>query len=421
MHAFNTAVATIMGLALVMSLFSYWIRRHWINEPLLALLLGVLIGPAGLGWLDLARYGDEREILEVTARLTLAIVLVSVGIELRAYLPRHWPSLTVLLLGGTVLMWAASALLVGWILGLEVLPAILMGAVLAPIDPILTATAATGRVARENLPERTLRLLSAESSARHGIGLVLVLLPALLLTEPAGVAWTRWLSYVVLWKGLAAIVIGAVAGYGAGRVQRWSAARGFMEAETGPLVAFFLALSLALVSAVELMHSDGVLAVVVAGIAFVWARAEGEPDKRLEEQDRHYEELIKQVLQVPVFLLLGVALPWAEWVALGWPAIWLIVAVLLLRRIPAVLLLKPFVGQIARWDEALYVGWFGPVGVGALYFAAVAEKETGIAQVWTVTTLLVAASIVFHDVTATPLSRWLGRHDGTDRAERQDG
>ncbi len=87
MHAFNTAVATIMGLALVMSLFTYWIRRHWINEPLLALLLGVLTGPAGLGWLDLARYGHEREILEVTARLTLAIVLVSVGIELRSYLP----------------------------------------------------------------------------------------------------------------------------------------------------------------------------------------------------------------------------------------------------------------------------------------------------------------------------------------------
>ncbi|MDP9310415.1 MAG: hypothetical protein M3R24_05915 [Chloroflexota bacterium] len=62
---------------------------------------------------------------------------------------------------------------------------------------------------------------------------------------------------------------------------------------------------------------------------------------------------------------------------------------------------------IPPWDEALFIGWFGPMGVGALYFAAVAEKETGLPHVWSVTTLLVAISIVVHDVTATPLSIWL--------------
>ena len=57
----------------------------------------------------------------------------------------------------------------------------------------------------------------------------------------------------------------------------------------------------------------------------------------------------------------------------------------------------------------MFVGWFGPVGVGALYFAAVAHKETRNEHVWTVATLLIAATIVAHDLTATPLSRWLGR------------
>ncbi len=318
MHAINIALALIAGLTLGMSLFTYWIRWHWINQPLLAQLLGVLVGPVGLGWLDLSRYGDEREILELTARLTLAITLVSVGLELRGYLHRHWRSLAVLVFGGAVLMWGVTALLVGWILGLKVVPALLIGAVLAPIDPILAASVAMGRVAWENLAERTRRLLSAESSARHGIGLVLVLLPTLLLTEPTAEAWTRWLTNVVLWKGLVALVVGAAVGYAAGRAQRWSAARGFTEAETDPLVAFFLALSLALVSMVKLMQSDGVLAVLVAGVSFVWARAEAEPGERLEGQERHYEDLVKQVLQVPVFVLLGLTLPWAEWTDLGW-------------------------------------------------------------------------------------------------------
>ncbi len=238
MEAINVAVASMAALALVVSLFTYWIRRHWVNEPLLALPLGVLIGPAGLGWLDLAEYGDEREIVEVAARFTLAIALVGVGLEVRGYLSAHWRSLAVLVLGGTALMWGASSLLVGWILGLGVLPALLIGAVLAPIDPILAAAVATGRVARENLPERTRHLLSAESGVRHGLGLLWVLLPALLLTKPAGEAWAHWLGNALLWKGLAAVSIGGAVGYAVGRAQAWSAARGAAEDEAGPLTRY---------------------------------------------------------------------------------------------------------------------------------------------------------------------------------------
>ncbi len=94
----------------------------------------------------------------------------------------------------------------------------------------------------------------------------------------------------------------------------------------------------------------------------------------------------------------------------------LVAAVLLLRRIPAVLLLKPLVGDLRTGAEALFVGWFGPMGVGALFFAAVAHEETGNPDVWPVATLLIAASIVVHDLTATPLSRWLAGHqDSTGR------
>lgn len=414
MEAINIAVASMAALALVVSLFTYWIRRHWVNEPLLALLLGVLIGPAALGWLDLAEFGDEREIIEVAARLTLAIALVSVGLEVRGYLRSHWRSVAVLVLGGTVIMWGASSLLVGWILGLGVLPALLIGAALAPIDPILAAAVATGRVARENLPERTRHLLSAESGARHGIGLLWVLLPALLLREPAGEAWTHWLSNGLLWKGVLAIGIGGAVGYAVGRGQAWSVARGAAEDEWGPLTAILLALSLAVVSLVELIGSDGLLAVLAAGITFAWARTGEDKGEQLERQQRHYQETIKQVLQVPVFVLLGLALPWAEWAELGWAGVALVVAVLLLRRIPALVLLKPLIPQIHRWDEALFVGWFGPIGVGALYLATVAHKETGNEQVWPVVTLLVAATIVAHDLTATPLSRWLAGRLGDE-------
>lgn len=409
LEAVHITIACVAALALLMTLFTHGIRTHWINEPLLALILGVLIGPEVLGWLDLARYGEERAILETVASFTLVIALVAVGVEVREYLSAQWRPLTLLVLAGAILMWATSSFLVWSILGLDLLPSILIGAVLAPIDPILSATVSTGRIAEDALPGRIRHLLSAESAARHGIGLVLVLLPALLIGETATKAWQHWSSDVLLWKGLVAVVIGGAVGYVVGRAQSWSAAHDDVESATGPLMALFLALSLGLASAVELIHADAALSVLVAGVAYAWVRAAHEPEKELHEEHLNYQHVLKQVLQVPVFTLLGAALPWAQWSELGWKGPILVIAILLLRRLPVILLMKPFIRPIRGWDEALFVGWFGPVGVGALYFAAVATEETHNEQIWVIATLIIAATIVVHDLTATPFSRWLGR------------
>lgn len=77
------------------------------------------------------------------------------------------------------------------------------------------------------------------------------------------------------------------------------------------------------------------------------------------------------------------------------------------------LFLKPLVRQLSRWDEVLYVGWFGPVGVSAFFFPAVPHKETHNERAWAVATLVIAVTIVLHDVTATPLSHWLHRRERT--------
>jgi NhaP-type Na+/H+ or K+/H+ antiporter len=136
------------------------LRQHWFSEPLLALLLGVAIGPLGLGWLDLAEH-ETKKILEQVARFSLAIVLVSVGLQLpHRYISRYWRSLTVLTFGGMALTWLASTLLLKWILALGLLPALLLGAVITPLDPVLAAGVTTGKIAERNLPERVRYMLS---------------------------------------------------------------------------------------------------------------------------------------------------------------------------------------------------------------------------------------------------------------------
>ena len=82
MSELNIALAVVGALVLVIGLLSGLIRHSLLSEPLLALLVGVLIGPGFLGLLDLASWGHRETILEQAARLTLAISLMGVALRL---------------------------------------------------------------------------------------------------------------------------------------------------------------------------------------------------------------------------------------------------------------------------------------------------------------------------------------------------
>jgi sodium/hydrogen antiporter len=103
-------------------------------------------------------------------------------------------------------------------------------------------------------------------------------------------------------------------------------------------------------------------------------------------------------------------LPWEGWLELGWRGLLLVVAVLLLRRLPTVLALRPLLGPLRRrTKDVLFLGWFGPIGAAALYYATFSFRETGIEEAWVVGSLIICASVVVHGLTATPLTKLYGR------------
>ncbi len=406
MTSFYTALTLIGGLLLLLGVTSGLIKRDlYLSEPLVALLLGVLIGPGVLGFIQVANWGDETVVLQEAARFTLAISLMGVALRLpRRYIFENWRPLGVLLGAIMPLMWLVSSLLVYLILPLPPLVALLVGAALTPTDPVVASSIVSGRLAEKNIPARLRNVLSAESGANDGLALPFVMLPLLLLEATPRDAFTEWLGRTVLWEVGVATLLGALLGFLATRLLHWSWTR--QVGEKVPLLAVVLSLSLTVLGVSRLLESDAVLAVFVSGVAFNRTyRGEGEG----LEHFAGVQEIVTRFFELPVFVLFGAALPWAAWLTLGWRGLLLAAAVLLLRRLPGFLLLGRFIGPLHTARDVRLLGWFGPIGISALFYGALSLNQGAAEAVWTVVSLVTFVSVLAFGVTATPLTRAYGQ------------
>jgi sodium/hydrogen antiporter len=410
----NIALVVIGAAVLAIGLLSNLLRNTVISTPIVALLAGVLVGPTVFGLLNPTSWGgQETTILEQATRLTLAISLMGVALRLPERFPFHeWRTMAILLGLVMPLMWLASGLLVYLILGLPLLAALLVGAVITPTDPVVSSTIVTGDVAEENLPGRLRHTLSAESGANDGLAYPFVFLPILLLVRPPREAWTHWFTHTMVWEVGGAVLFGVLVGYGAGRLLEWAEHKDAIEESF--FLVYTVALALVVLGAAKLLGSDGILAVFVAGLGFDFA-VKGD-----REQQRRVQEASTRFFILPIFVLLGLTIPWEGWVELGWGGPVLVVAVLLLRRLPVVLALNPLMRGVRGGTNALFLGWFGPIGVAALYYANLSLRETGIEAAWTVGSLVICASVLAHGLTAAPLTKLYWRHAQSESGHGPD-
>jgi NhaP-type Na+/H+ or K+/H+ antiporter len=405
LNALYVSLAAVGGLLLLLGMLGGLLKeRTPVSEPLVALLAGVLIGPAALGLLDLADLGDQALILEEAALITLGVALVGVALRLPiGYSARKWRLLFVLLGIVMPLMWIVGGLLAYLIVGVPFWVAVMIGAIVTPTDPVVASSIVAGGVAERNLPARLRHAISSESGFNDGLALPFVVLPVLVLTEPPGEVLGHWLTHTVLLEIVAGAALATLMGYLAGKTLRWAERKETMERTS--LLTISLALSLSVLGVTELLHLNGVLAAFVAGVVFNFAGSSG-----AKESQEEIQEAISRFFDLPIFVLLGMALPWQGWLDLGWRGPLLVVAVLLLRRLPAVLALRPLLGPLrGRAKDVLFLGWFGPIGAAALYYAAFSFRETGIEEAWVVGSQVICASVLVHGVTATPLTKLYGR------------
>lgn len=198
------------------------------------------------------------------------------------------------------------------------------------------------------------------------------------------------------------MLVGTAAGWVTARALRW--ARNRPDAEGASLLTVTISLALATTAGVRLLGGDEVLAAFVAGAVLNNSNRQS----NVEEHHERFSEAFGRFFDLPVMILFGTAIPWAEWGRLGWRAVAFAVAVLLFRRMPAWLLLRRWLPWNRDGLSALFAGWFGPIGAAALFYAMLIQDEIGSAGLWPFISLAIGASVLAHGITGTPLTRLFG-------------
>ncbi|GAA2499854.1 cation:proton antiporter [Streptomyces gobitricini] len=388
----DTLLTVAGALALVVAALSALIQRVPLSGPLLALVTGIVFGPAVLGVIDLPTVVEGHKELHEVSRILLAISVMAVALRypIGAVRSRIRPVavlLGVAMLGMALLTTAVSAAALGIGLG----AAALLGAALTPTDPVLASSVVTGEPAEKAITARTRQLLSLESGANDGLALPLVLAAVAI----AGPLTGTEALLESLWQVLGAVAFGMAAGWMGGKTLRHAEERRTIE--SGPLLIYTLLLALVVLGASGLLRLDGILAVFVCGLAF---NATSSASERADENK--IDEAVNRLMVLPLFTVLGAMIPWREWGELGWwRALLLVLGVLLLRRLPVLLALKRPLSL--TWRDAVFLGWFGPIGVSALFYLTMEAHRLGADPlVLAAGTLVVAASTVVHGVTTAP-------------------
>jgi NhaP-type Na+/H+ or K+/H+ antiporter len=402
----DLALVVVGATTLALGLLSSTLKRLWLSVPLVAVALGVLLGPEVLHVVEAGALSAEHRVLEELARITLSVSLISTGLQftrddLRVTRVRGSLLLTV----GMVGMWLLTSAGAWLLLDVPAWVALLIGAILTPTDPVVAGTLVTGALAQENLPRWLRRTLQLESGANDGLALAFVLLPLLVLVLPAD-------------------PVGAVAGevakqlgiaIGVGLATGWVAAKLLDAAEEheGVGESFFVTIALSLglltLGAAHLLGGSGVLASFIAGVTFSLAVGE-----RYAEQLEGMQSGFERALIVPVFVLFGALLPWHAWATLGVGGLAFAAWALVVRRpLAAAVALAP-TDTPARGRA--FLAWYGPLGVAALYYVLFVERY-GLAEqerIFAASTLAIAASVLVHSVSATPgVRRYAGRPAAT--------
>jgi NhaP-type Na+/H+ or K+/H+ antiporter len=389
------------------------LRRLPLSLPIVCIALGaglfsfpqITLGPLPV------RY---PELTERFSEFVVIIALMGAGLKIdRVFGFRRWSVALRLIVVTMPLSIAAITLIGGWGLGLSWTVALLLGAALAPTDPVLAADVQVGPPKSED--EDDVRFgLTAEAGLNDGFAFPFVHLAiALAASAATGEPWlTEWIAVNVIWE----IVAGVAAGYLIGRVFGWLTFHVPAESKLAKTGDGLIAVSATFVSygLTEIIHGYGFLAVFVTALTFRHAHRDHDFHRGMHE----LVEQIERLMMMALLLLFGGALISGLLAPLQWSdAAAALVILLVIRPIAG---LVGLIGHDASWRERLTLAFFGIRGVGSIYYLAYGLNHMPVEggdRLWAIVGLVILMSILMHGLTVTPIMRRLDRSRGLDPDE----
>ena len=415
----------IGSLLLAMGLTSSLLKRSPVTSAIIYLAVGLLFGPTVL---NLFHFNPLKEaaLLEVLTEVAVLISLFSAGVKMPVpFSFSRWRAPILLATVSMAITVGLVAAFAHWVLGLPLGAAVLLGAIVAPTDPVL----ATDVQSRHPGDRDQLRFrLTCEAGLNDGSAFPFVVLGlGLLGLHELGDSGLRWVLIDVLWATLAGIAIGVAAGAGLARLvgvlRRAPNQHGLMDDFLGlGLIGMVYGLSVA-------VGAWGFLAVFFAAVALrqaemkqaeaalqpgeassaktaVAARSDPQTDEAapamVSAGSLVFKEHLERLSEVVLVLLVGGSLFLSSW---SWDAVALALFLFVVAR--------PLSVVVGLWGQRTplqiqgMTAWFGVRGIGSLYYLMYAIQRgipTPLAlQLMQMTLIVVTLSILLHGFSVKPL------------------
>jgi len=401
------------GLMLVRGLTSTLLQRSPVTAAIIYLAVGLLVGPSVLNVFHFNPL-KESALLEVLTEVAVLISLFSAGIKMPApFSFARWRApilLATVSMSVTVAMVAAFAC---YVLRLPLGAGVLLGAIVAPTDPVL----ATDVQIRHPGDRDQLRFtLTCEAGMNDGSAFPFVMLGlGLLGLHDLGDGGLRWIVVDALWAPVGGIAIGVVAGIALARLG-WKLRR---EPHKHELMDDFLGLGLigVVYGLTVLLHAWGFLAVFFAAVALrqtemklakaARASMAAHPDPEplpptVSKGALVFKEHLERLSELVLILLVGGTLFLSSW---SWDGVGLALFLFMVARPISVLV--GLLGTGTSWRIVGLTGWFGVRGIGSLYYMMYAIQhglpEALALPLINLTLIVVTLSILLHGISVKPL------------------
>lgn len=344
----------------------------------------------------------------LTVRFTEMIVIITLmgtGLKIdRSFSFKNWATPLRLISVAMLLCIALAAFLGYTLLSLNLGSALLLGAALAPTDPVLASDVQVGPP-NERIKSETRFSLTAEAGLNDGMAFPFIWLAIIIAGANHSIHQAEvlnWLGYHVFYK----IVAGIIIGYLLGRIAGYMV---FIVSEKFPSLKTrdgFLAISLTLIvyGLTELAHGYGFIAVFISSITLRHF------DKR---HDIHYElhsfvDQTERLLVAMILILFGGAIVSGILDPLTWEmGLFTLFFVLIIRPAAA---FASLLGTDIHIKEKLAISFFGIRGIGSIFYLAFAFQQGYFGNeraIWAMIAFTILVSILIHGLTATPVMRHL--------------